>query len=46
MLGIEFDRNIGTSRDSIRFSESDLQGVPENLKLKWKRPNGEYILIY
>ena len=44
MLGIEFDRNIGTSRDSIRFSESDLQGVPENLKLKWKRPNGEYIL--
>jgi thimet oligopeptidase len=44
MLGIEFDRNIGTSRDSLRFSESDLQGVPENLKLKWKRPNGEYIL--
>jgi Zn-dependent oligopeptidase len=44
MLGIEFDRNIGTSRDSLRFSESDLQGIPENLKLKWKRPNGEYIL--
>ncbi|HLA58357.1 MAG TPA: M3 family metallopeptidase, partial [Puia sp.] len=44
MLGIEFDRNIGTSRDSIHFSESDLQGVPGNLKLKWKRPNGEYIL--
>ena len=43
-LGIEFDRNIGTSRDSLRFSESDLQGIPENLKLKWKRPNGEYIL--
>jgi len=44
MLGIEFDRNIGTSRDSIRFSETDLQGVPEKLKLKWKRPNGDYIL--
>ncbi len=44
LLGIEFDRNIGTSRDSLRFSETDLQGIPENLKLKWKRPNGEYIL--
>ena len=44
MLGIEFDRNIGTSRDSIRFSGNDLQGVPDNLKLKWKRPNGDYIL--
>ena len=44
VLGIEFDRNIGTSRDSLRFSESDLQGIPENLKLRWKRPNGEYIL--
>ncbi|HET7001513.1 MAG TPA: M3 family metallopeptidase [Puia sp.] len=44
MLGIEFDRNIGTSRDSIRFTETDLQGVPENQKLKWKRPNGDYIL--
>ncbi len=44
ILGIEFDRNIGTSRDSIQFSENDLQGVPDNLKLKWKRPNGDYIL--
>jgi len=35
---------LGTGRDSIRFSESDLQGIPDNLKLKWKRPNGEYIL--
>jgi Zn-dependent oligopeptidase len=44
MLGIEFDRNIGTSRDSIQFSESDLQGVPEDQKLKWKRPEGKFIL--
>ncbi|MEJ0080181.1 MAG: M3 family metallopeptidase, partial [Puia sp.] len=44
LLGIEFDRNIGTSRDSLRFSETDLQGIPDNLKLKWKRPDGEYIL--
>jgi Zn-dependent oligopeptidase len=44
MLGIEFDRNIGTSRDSISFSENDLKGVSVNLKLKWKRPNGEYVL--
>ena len=44
MLAIEFDRNIGTSRDSIRFSANDLQGIPENQKLKWKRPDGNYIL--
>ena len=44
MLAIEFDRNIGTSRDSIRFSANDLQGIPENLKLKWKRPDSDYIL--
>jgi Zn-dependent oligopeptidase len=44
ILGIDFDRNIGTSRDSIPFSESDLKGVSDNLKLNWKRPNGEYVL--
>jgi Zn-dependent oligopeptidase len=44
MLGIEFDRNIGTSRDSIRFSETDLRGIPEKQKLKWKRQGAEYIL--
>ena len=29
MLGIGFDRNIATSRDSIVYSESDLAGVPD-----------------
>jgi thimet oligopeptidase len=44
MLGIEFDRNIGTSRDSVSFTENDLKGVPDNLKLKWKNGNGDYVL--
>jgi thimet oligopeptidase len=45
MLGLEFDKNIGTSRDSIVYSESDLAGVPDNLKLKWKRPQGDYVIF-
>ena len=43
-LGLEFDRNIAISRDSITFTETELNGLPDAQKQKWKRPNGEYIL--
>ncbi len=44
MIGLEFDRNIATYRDSIVYSESDLKGVPDRLKQAWKKPGGEYVL--
>jgi len=44
MLGLDFDKNIGTSRDSLVLSESALVGVPENTKMKWKRANGDYVI--
>ncbi len=44
VLGLDFDKNIATSRDSIVFSETALTGVPNDLKQNWKRPNGDYIL--
>ena len=43
-LGLEFDRNIGVSRDSIVFKESELAGLPEDKKKKWKRGGDEYVL--
>jgi thimet oligopeptidase len=43
-FGIDFDRNIGTSRDSIIFSDKDLEGVPENVKKSWKKAGDSYIL--
>ncbi|MDP4214405.1 MAG: M3 family metallopeptidase [Bacteroidota bacterium] len=44
MIGLEFDNNISTSRDSIIVTASDLAGVPEDIQKKWKRPGGEYVL--
>ncbi|HVY75276.1 MAG TPA: M3 family metallopeptidase [Puia sp.] len=44
VLGLAFDKNIATSRDSIIYSEADLKGVPDNVKQAWKRPSGEYLL--
>jgi thimet oligopeptidase len=44
LLGLEFDKNIATSRDSLVFSESSLEGVPDNTKMKWKRANGDYVV--
>jgi len=43
-LGLDFDRNIGESGDSIVFTESALAGVPENIKQQWKRPHGAFVL--
>ena len=44
MLGIAFDRNIGMSRDSIIYSDKDLEGIPENEKKAWRRSGGSYVL--
>ena len=44
MIGLEFDRNIATYRDSILYSETDLKGVPDRVKQAWKKPGGEYVL--
>ncbi|MDP9041463.1 MAG: Zn-dependent oligopeptidase, partial [Bacteroidota bacterium] len=44
MLALEFDKNIATSRDSIVFSETAMEGVPDAQKTKWKRPSGEYVI--
>jgi thimet oligopeptidase len=43
-LGIAFDRNLATSRDSIVCSDKELSGLPESRKVNWKRPNGEYVV--
>ncbi len=43
-LGLDFDRNIGIFRDSLIFSEPALTGVPDDIKLTWKRANGEYVI--
>ncbi len=43
-LSLEFDKNIGISRDSIVFTEDQLTGLPDAQKKKWKRSGGEYVL--
>jgi thimet oligopeptidase len=43
-LGIEFDRNIGESKDSVEFTEEQLKGVAANTKAPWKRANGKYMV--
>jgi thimet oligopeptidase len=43
ILGIEFDKNIGASRDSIIYSDDDLKDVPENVKSAW-RQEGKYVV--
>ncbi len=42
--GIQFDRNIAESKDSIEFAEQELKGVPDNTKSPWKRSNGKYLV--
>ena len=44
-FGLQFDKNIAESRDSVEFSEDDLRGVPANTKAPWKRANGKYIVV-
>ena len=43
-LGLEFDKNIATYRDSIQYDEADLAGVPGNAKQPWKTTSGKYRL--
>jgi thimet oligopeptidase len=44
LLGLGFDKNIATSRDSLVFSESMLTGIPDDTKKKWKRANGDFVI--
>jgi Zn-dependent oligopeptidase len=43
-LGIEFDKNIADSKDSLVFNETDLKGVDAETLKSWKRPNGTYVV--
>src|SRR5205085_2778771 len=43
-LGIEFDRNIAESKDSVEFTETELKGVLAATKTPWKRANGKYMV--
>ena len=43
-IGIAFDRNIATSRDSIIYTEPDLVGVPDRVKQAWKKPDGQFVV--
>jgi len=43
-LGLEFDKNIATSRDSIIYTSSDLAGIPENVKKTWEISPGQYLI--
>ena len=43
-FGIQFDKNIAESKDSVEFTEKELAGVPDATKAPWKRPNGNYMV--
>jgi thimet oligopeptidase len=43
-LGLEFDKNIAVSRDSLVFNESELAGVSKASLKKWSRPDGSYVI--
>ncbi|WP_183574700.1 M3 family metallopeptidase [Mucilaginibacter sp. X5P1] len=43
-FGNQFDRHIAESKDSIEFSLTDLQGIPEAYITPWKRANGHYMV--
>ena len=43
-LGIDFDKNIAESKDSVEFSLDDLKGVPVATMAPWKRANGKYMV--
>ena len=44
-FGLQFDKNIATSRDSLEFSEEELAGVPETTTTPWKKSNGKFMVI-
>ncbi len=39
-----FDKNIAESKDSVRFTASELNGVPEAISKPWKRADGNYVV--
>jgi Zn-dependent oligopeptidase len=41
-LGTSFDKNIAESKDSVVFTETELNGVPEAISKPWKRASGKY----
>ncbi|MEO6672597.1 MAG: hypothetical protein ABIN93_04145, partial [Ginsengibacter sp.] len=43
--GIEFDKNIAESKDSVQFEEQDLAGVAASIKAPWRRANGKYVVV-
>ena len=46
MIGLEFDNNISTSRDSITYTEPDLAGVPEDTQKKMEKTRWGICIIY
>ena len=43
-LGNQFDKNIAESKDSLRFSATDLQGVDSAMMAAWKTADGSYLV--
>ena len=43
--GLQFDRNVAQYKDSVKFTEEQLAGVPENTKAPWKRANGYVVTV-
>jgi thimet oligopeptidase len=43
-FGIRFDKNIAEFKDSISLTDAELEGVPDDVRQKWKRPAGNYII--
>jgi thimet oligopeptidase len=38
--GLQFEKNIPAYKDSVHFTETQLTGVPDNIKAPWKRADG------
>ncbi|HEY4154345.1 MAG TPA: M3 family metallopeptidase [Puia sp.] len=43
-LGLQFDKNLAVSRDSLLFDDTELKGVPDNVKEAWKTPSGKFVV--
>jgi Zn-dependent oligopeptidase len=43
-LGMDFEKNISDSKDSLVFNGSDLKGIDAETLSLWKRPNGTYVV--
>ncbi|MES1216782.1 MAG: M3 family metallopeptidase [Bacteroidota bacterium] len=43
--GLQFDKNIPASKDSVKYTEAQLAGVPGNIKAPWKRANGYVVNV-